>query len=471
VYHIAVRSTAGRFTSAFVLLAALTLAGCGGSDLTLPTPGPGAPADIQMVRGDNQIGAPGAPLPDSVVIKVVDSEGNPLAGQQVEFVPDAPGATVAPETAITGADGRAGARWVLGQPPGTQQVVARVVGEGVPDNLQVVFHSTAIESPAPPPPGLALRTQPSSSAKVGEDLKRQPVIQLRGDGNDLRTSGVPVTAAIASGAGSLAGTTTVLTDGNGRAKFTDLRIVGAGGQHTLIFAANGYTSVTADPIDVREDNSGGGGGGGGGGGSPAASDDDFTVDEGSDQTWHFDAPGVLANDQASGGSAELVGGASNGSVTLHADGSFDYRPGPDYFGPDGFTYRIRTGSGSSNTATVRITVRPVNDSPQFDLPANPDQIVSAGAGPQTIGGFIGNARVSPSNGSENNQTGTFIVTTDNDGLFSAGPSISYPDGTLTYTPSGQTGSATVTVVLEDNGGTANGGSDTSQPHSFTLTVF
>jgi hypothetical protein len=45
-----------------------------------------------------------------------------------------------------------------------------------------------------------------------------------------------------------------------------------------------------------------------------------------------------------------------------------------------------------------------------------------------------------------------------------------PEGTLTFTPSGKRGSAAITVVLKDNGGTANGGADTSAPHSFTIRI-
>ncbi len=46
-----------------------------------------------------------------------------------------------------------------------------------------------------------------------------------------------------------------------------------------------------------------------------------------------------------------------------------------------------------------------------------------------------------------------------------------PNGTLTFTPAtGATGSATVTVRIHDNGGTAGGGVDTSAPQTFTITV-
>src|SRR5262249_25594203 len=45
-----------------------------------------------------------------------------------------------------------------------------------------------------------------------------------------------------------------------------------------------------------------------------------------------------------------------------------------------------------------------------------------------------------------------------------------PDGTLTFTPSGLAGTTVVTVQAHDNGGTANGGRDTSAPQTFTITV-
>src|SRR5262249_53326136 len=55
-------------------------------------------------------------------------------------------------------------------------------------------------------------------------------------------------------------------------------------------------------------------------------------------------------------------------------------------------------------------------------------------------------------------------------LFSTQPSVS-SNGTLTFTPAANvTGSATVTVQLHDNGGTASGGADTSSAQNFTITV-
>ena len=64
---------------------------------------------------------------------------------------------------------------------------------------------------------------------------------------------------------------------------------------------------------------------------------------------------------------------------------------------------------------------------------------------------------------ESGQTVNFIVSNNNNALFSAQPAVSLT-GTLTYTPAANAnGSATVSVQVHDNGGTANGGVDTSAP--------
>src|SRR5208283_4639645 len=74
---------------------------------------------------------------------------------------------------------------------------------------------------------------------------------------------------------------------------------------------------------------------------------------------------------------------------------------------------------------------------------------------------------------EVNQTVTFLVTVDKPGLFSAIPSID-SSGNLTFqTAPGATGTATITVAAQDHGhdaGTANGGVDTSNTITFTITI-
>ncbi len=75
---------------------------------------------------------------------------------------------------------------------------------------------------------------------------------------------------------------------------------------------------------------------------------------------------VLSNDSDPEGdpmSAILVTNAAHGSVSLNANGSFTYAPVPNYFGPDGFNYKVNDGIGDSASAVVSITVNPVNDAP------------------------------------------------------------------------------------------------------------
>jgi hypothetical protein len=78
------------------------------------------------------------------------------------------------------------------------------------------------------------------------------------------------------------------------------------------------------------------------------------------------APGVLADDRDPDGDTlelRLVAGPAHGTLVHGADGSFTYEPAPDFHGSDSFAYRARDGEEESATATVAITVRPVNDAP------------------------------------------------------------------------------------------------------------
>ena len=122
-----------------------------------------------------------------------------------------------------------------------------------------------------PPAGadqLAIFQEPSATVTAGVVFPRQPIIQIQdASGNRLERAGVSVTAAVASGDGTLLGTTTRLTDVNGQAHFDNLLINGATGGHVLIFAAEGYASTASGTIDVQASNPGGAGGGTGGGGA------------------------------------------------------------------------------------------------------------------------------------------------------------------------------------------------------------
>ncbi len=95
---------------------------------------------------------------------------------------------------------------------------------------------------------------------------------------------------------------------------------------------------------------------------PVAADDAYRARE--DRALKVDPPGVLANDRDPDGddlAATLVSGPQNGSLSLNRDGSFAYTPNRNFRGDDSFTYRADDGAGGGETATVAITVVPVDD--------------------------------------------------------------------------------------------------------------
>ena len=155
--------------------------------------------------------------------------------------------------------------------------------------------------------------------------------------------------------------------------------------------------------------------------------------------------------------------------SISADGTLTYTPAENQFGSAVVSVSIHddggTADGGDDTSSVQtflITVTAVNDVPSFTIGENQTSAEDAGA--QTVEDFITVFSPGPSN--ESDQTIDYIVTNDNNALFSVQPSIS-ADGTLTYTAAThKNGTATVTVQIHDNGG----GTDTSTTQTFTITV-
>jgi adhesin/invasin len=98
--------------------------------------------------------------------------------------------------------------------------------------------SEPISLTAGPPSRLALTGSPIPTARSRVPLSPQPSIQLQdASGNPVAQGGVEVRASIAAGEGTLGGQTSALTNGEGRADYTDLAIVGVPGVRTLRFAS------------------------------------------------------------------------------------------------------------------------------------------------------------------------------------------------------------------------------------------
>lgn len=168
--------------------------------------------------------------------------------------------------------------------------------------------------------------------------------------NDSDPDGDPMTAERISG--PTRGTLSLLSTGafsytpspdfNGIDSFTYKAKDAFGG------SANSTVTITVTPVND----------------APVAVSDSSFIAE--DSTLTAAAPGLLANDtDIDGGalSASLVSPPSNGTVTVNADGSYSYRPAPNFNGNDSFTYKVYDGQTYSAPTTVSVRVDPVNDAP------------------------------------------------------------------------------------------------------------
>ena len=96
---------------------------------------------------------------------------------------------------------------------------------------------------------------------------------------------------------------------------------------------------------------------------PVAQDDSYNTPE--DEALVVAAPGVLDNDDDVDGdtlTAVVLTDPQSGTLALAVDGSFVYTPTAEYNGADAFTY-IASDGALTDTATVNLTIDPVNDGP------------------------------------------------------------------------------------------------------------
>jgi hypothetical protein len=150
------------------------------------------------------------------------------------------------------------------------------------------------------------------------------------------------------------------------------------------------------------------------------------------------------------------------------NGKLTYTTAADTSGVATVTVTARDDGGGSDTsspAAFTITIAPVNDAPSFAAGADQVSLLGTSA---TVPGWATGISAGPAD--EASQNVSFTVSVSNPGLFAVQPTIA-PDGTLRYdTVLLGIGTATITVRAVDNGGNANGGSDTSAPQTFTITV-
>ena len=158
---------------------------------------------------------------------------------------------------------------------------------------------------------------------------------------------------------------------------------------------------------------------------------------------------------------------------IDANGKLTYTPAADAFGEATVTMNVQDSGGTENNGvdtsanqTFALTINPVNDMPEFTKGS--DQAVNEDSGAAAVNGWATGIFEGAAN--ESSQTLTFDVTNDNNSFFSVQPSLN-AQGNLTYQPADDAfGTANITVNLSDDGGTPNGGEDTSGDQTFSLTI-
>ncbi|MBX3475491.1 MAG: tandem-95 repeat protein [Planctomycetes bacterium] len=187
-----------------------------------------------------------------------------------------------------------------------------------------------------------------------------------------------------------------------------------------------------------------------------------------------------ANESGQTVAAYIVTNVSNPGLfavqpAVDASGNLTYTPAADAFGTSTFDVQVQDNGGTANggvdtsaAQNFTITVNAVNDAPTFTA-SNPSA-VNEDSGAQTVSGWASGFNPGPANESGQAVAAYIVTNVSNPGLFAVQPAVD-ASGTLTYTPAADAfGTSTFDVQVQDNGGTANGGVDTSAAQNFTITV-
>ncbi|MEL7207866.1 MAG: Ig-like domain-containing protein, partial [Actinomycetota bacterium] len=154
-------------------------------------------------------------------------------------------------------------------------------------------------------------------------------------------------------------------------------------------------------------------------------------------------------------------------------GELTYTPAADANGTSTLSIELvddggtaQGGVDTSLTANADLTVRPVNDAPEFvgggDVTADEDE------GTVVQPGWASGFSAGPAD--ESGQSWIFTVDVGTPALFAEQPTVA-PDGTLQFrSKPDMNGASSITVRMVDDGGTANGGVDTSPGQVSTITV-
>ncbi|HET8634205.1 MAG TPA: Ig-like domain-containing protein [Gemmatimonadales bacterium] len=330
-----------------------TASGLSGSPVTFTASATaGSAGKLTFVTQPGGTGTSGQSLSPQPVLQLVDANDNPVSTGGITVtasIASGPGGSLSGASVNTASNGRATfSNLTISGPAGTYTLAFSAPSiTGITSNDIIIAAGGSTK--------LGMVTQPSSTAQSGVVFAQQPVVRLEdASGNPVAQSGVTVVASVDGGGPTLGGDNSKVTDANGEATFTDLKLTGATGTYSLLFAASGKTSISSSDIVL-------------GAGTISASQSSVTA---SPTTFvEGDANGSTITVTAKDGSGNVISGAA---VAISADngGSFDPSSGTtDGSGQAGFKFTAATAGTYVITVTVAGTT--LNDKPSLTVSAAP----------------------------------------------------------------------------------------------------
>ncbi|MDH5546946.1 MAG: tandem-95 repeat protein [Gammaproteobacteria bacterium] len=272
----------------------------------------------------------------------------------------------------------------------------------------------------------------NDSASTNEDTAVLTGNVLSND-TDIEGDTLSVSAADATSANS----GSVTNHGNGTFTYTPpANFNGTDTFNYTVSDGNGGTDTATVTITVNAVND-----------APVGVNDTASTNEDSGVT----TGNVLTNDTDTEGdtlsvAAADASSAQGGSVVNHGNGTFTYTPPANFNGSDSFNYTVSDGNGGTDTATVNLTVNPVNDAPV----ANDDTASTAEDTPVLTSTVLIN--------DSDIDGDTLSISAADATSVQGGTVVNHGNGTFTYTPPANfSGGDSFTYTISDG----NGGTDTA----------
>jgi len=176
----------GRLAILGAAAAFASVTGCGETTVSVALPA----AQVQSIAGATLHGPAGGLLPDPIDFRVLDSDGQPLAGATVTFTAQA--GSVDPATATTDRDGLASTRWTLGTAAG-QSALTATAASGVSTTVTATVTAAS-------PATVSEEAGNAQSAPAGAAVPIAPSVRVADAFGNL-AQGVAVTFSVLTGGG------------------------------------------------------------------------------------------------------------------------------------------------------------------------------------------------------------------------------------------------------------------------------